>query len=206
MLLHRGLPCFERKLAAILSGTKNSAMMAKNRGTRVKPIIWIIVLALAPAVAAYAAGKKLPERTSLEAFVAFIDQAIGESEFAAAKPNLPLGPGFSINTRGRELEFSENALAGKTAPDVMAQLLKNYGAWCEGLKSEPITQQEFGGISVMRVAITCNALNHDNYAEAVVIADDARFQAYDYGGFAENKDKTVAVGERLTAALTAAYR
>ncbi|HWC93495.1 MAG TPA: hypothetical protein VG475_10340, partial [Pseudolabrys sp.] len=71
-----------------MSGTKNSAMMAKNRGTRVKPIIWIIVLALAPAVAAYAAGKKLPERTSLEAFIAFIDQAIGESEFAAAKPNL----------------------------------------------------------------------------------------------------------------------
>jgi len=189
-----------------LSGTKNSAMMAKNRGTRVKPIIWIIVLALAPAVAAYAAGKKLPERTSLEAFVAFIDQAIGETEFAAAKPNLPLGPGYSINTRGRELEFSENVLAGKTAPDVMAQLLKNYGAWCEGLKSEPLTQQEFGGVSLARVAITCNALNHDNYAEAVVVADDTRFQAYDYGGFAENKDKTVAVGERLTAALTAAYR
>ena len=155
---------------------------------------------------AAAAGKKLPERTSLEAFIAFIDQAIGETEFAAAKPNLPLGPGYSINTRGRELEFSENVLAGKTAPEVMAQLLKNYGAWCEGLKSEPLTQQEFGGVSLARVAITCNALNHDNYAEAVVIADDARFQAYDYGGFAENKDKTVAVGERLTAALTAAYR
>ena len=172
-------------------------------------VVRLTVLALLPAVAmaaAAAAGKKLPERTSFEAFIAFIDQAIGETEFAAAKPNLPLGPGYSINTRGRELEFSENVLAGKTAPEVMAQLLKNYGAWCEGLKSEPLTQLEFGGISVMRVAITCNALNHDNYAEAVVIADDARFQAYDYGGFAENKDKTVAVGERLTAALTAAYR
>jgi hypothetical protein len=167
----------------------------------------IIVLALLPAVAmAAAAGKKLPERTSFEAFIAFIDQAIGETEFAAAKPNLPLGPGYSINTRGRELEFSENVLAGKTAPEVMAQLLKNYGAWCEGLKSEPLTQQEFGGVSLARVAITCNALNHDNYAEAVVIADDARFQAYDYGGFAENKDKTVAVGDKLYAALTSAYR
>jgi hypothetical protein len=175
----------------------------------VRLVIRLIVLVLLPAVAmaaAAAGGKKLPERTSLEAFVAFIDKAIGQTEFAAAKPNLPLGPGFSINARGRELEFSENVLAGKTAQDVMAQLLKNYGEWCEGLKSEPLAQQQLGGVSLARVAITCNALNHDNYAEAVVIADDARFQAYDYGGFAENKDKTVAVGERLTAALTAAYR
>lgn len=180
----------------------------KKRDAHVRLTVRIIVLALLPAmtVAAAAAGKKLPERTSLAAFVAFMDKAIGETDFAAAKPNLPLGPGFSINARGRELEFSENVLAGKTAPDVMAQLLKHYGEWCMDLKSEPLAQQRLGGVSIARVAITCNALNHDNYAEAVVVADGARFQAYDYGGFAENKDKTVAVGDKLYSALVAAYR
>ena len=53
----------------------------------------IIVLALLPAVAmAAAAGKKLPERTSFEAFIAFIDQAIGETELPPPNPTCRSAP------------------------------------------------------------------------------------------------------------------
>ena len=152
------------------------------------------------------AAKKLPAKTTLEEFVAFMNKAVGDAADARAKTEGPLGPGFTISAGGREFDYAENVLAGKTPAEVMAALVKNYASFCEDPKTEDIARQDLGGVQVLRVAITCSMVGHANYAEAVVIADGDRFQEFDFGGFAENKAKTVVVGEKLVNALAAAYR
>lgn len=163
------------------------------------------VLAAAFAVTAEAA-KKLPAKTTLDEFVAFMNKAVGDAADARAKTEGSLGPGFSISAGGREFDFAENVLGGKTAAEVMAALVKDYAAFCEDPKTQDIARQDLGGVQMLRVAITCSMVGHANYAEAVVIADDTRFQEFDFGGFAENKAKTVAAGDKLVNALVNAYR
>jgi hypothetical protein len=155
-------------------------------------------------IAVHMAEAQVPERTTLESFTAFLRKVAAEPKGARAVADRPLGPGFVTEVDGVDLGFSENSNAGRSIDDVMAAAIKEYGSFCDDLKSQPVAGQD-GPLALRRSSYTCRVFE-EGYGEMIVMSDGKRFQLFDFGGHLREKSKIAGLGKKIYDGLLAAYR
>jgi hypothetical protein len=172
-----------------------------------KRSVFLAVFTLASlfATALYAA-KTLPEKTTLQQYVAFVQKAAGTPENAKADPDRSLGPGYTSQADGISLALSEKLNAGNSVDQTMAAMLNTDKVICDDFKPATGARQSLDGLVLLRASFDCRLTTDNFYGEYLVIADGSRHQIYTAYGWSSDRPKIAQIATNMFNALAAAYR
>jgi hypothetical protein len=150
------------------------------------------------AVLAWALGaspcgaKNLPEMTTLEAYVEFVQQTAGEATDAAEE----FGRYKSTVAGVASVRFFEDTHEDQDFDEIVQFILRSTSRFCTAFRPTAVTRQELDGMTLLRTSVRC----------AMMGADAARYHNYSIGGPAQNREKISEIATRMFDALVAAYR
>jgi hypothetical protein len=150
------------------------------------------------------AAKNLPEVISLEDFTAFLKRAVGD------KVDVKVGiGGFVANLGEVAIGWVGEKSEGKTGDALVIDAIGLMKIACDDatVKLSPVASQSLDGVRVLRQSFSCSIFGLiEQYSEAIIIEDGARFEAFYNGGPGKERAAIVKSGDGIVAALVAMYR
>jgi hypothetical protein len=149
-------------------------------------------------------SQELPADVSLEEFTAFLKRAVGD------KVDVKLGVGgFVANLGEVAIGWVGEKSEGKPGDALVTDAIGLMKIACDDatLKLSPVANQSLDGVRVLRQSFTCSIFGMiDQYSEAIIAEDGARFEAFYNGGLATERAAIIRSGDGIVAALVATYR
>ena len=172
---------------------------------RISSVVAAVVSLFVLAAPALLAARTLPQEVSFEEFSAFMEKAFGA---AVEEVNRPLG-GYGAVVLGIDIAWIEDPMAGRTGAELLNESFGDYPDACEkgSMVLSAAVRQPLDGVTLLRQSCGCVIPGQgDQYAEAVIVEDGSRFQAFHISGGEEQRDATRRIADTIVAALLAAYR
>jgi hypothetical protein len=154
-------------------------------------------LAMSPCIA-----KNLPETTTLEAYVEFVQFTAGEAKDAAEEA----GYYKSTIADTASVRFFEGTNDDRDIDEIVEVVLKSVARSCTMFRLAAVSRDTLDGMTLVRSAVRCGMMGVELYGEELIIVDATRFHNYSIGGLAANRDKISAIAARMSDALVATYR
>jgi hypothetical protein len=167
-----------------------------------KPLQYCVItlawaLAMSPCIA-----KNLPETTTLEAYVEFVQRTAGEAKDAAEEA----GHYKSTIADVASVRFFEGTNDDRDIDEIVEVVLKSVARSCNMFRLAAVARETLDGMTLVRSAVRCGMMGVELHGEELIIVDATRFHNYSIGGPAANRDKISAIAARMFDALVAAYR
>jgi hypothetical protein len=167
-----------------------------------KSLPYCAILLASMLAASPCGAKNLPETTTLQAYVEFVQRAAGEVKDAGEES------GYYKSTIGdiASVRFFEGLNEDRDADEIVELVLKSVARSCDAFRLSAVGREALNGMTLVRSAVRCVTMGVELHGEELIIVDATRFHNYSIGGPAANRDRISAIAARMFDALVATYR
>jgi hypothetical protein len=167
-----------------------------------KPFLYCATVLAWALVASPCGAKNLPEMTTLDAYIEFVQRTAGEAKDATEES----GHFKSTIADIASIRFFEGINDDRDIDEIVELLLKSVTRSCDAFRLVAVGREMLDGMTLVRGAVRCVVMGVELLGEELIIADATRFHNYSIGGPMANRDKISAIAARMFDALVAAYR